>query len=443
MVTGLVYFTHFLRLHLCFYRNTGHKCIAKSVFSNSNFSPGLYDAIDIYHVYVFYVDILMNTGEVKVMSLNIIPKVVLHEHIEGAITPDIACKLARKYGVTIPEDYLDLSGRKINIDNRGFSSFIKVYDFFASLIRDEDDYYIVTKDYLERNAKLGLIYCELISSPLHMAPGKEKYFDCKQYKACLDSIRAAINEVHNQYGLITKLHVVAIRHLGLMHIASVIDLADNNQDDLVVGLNIAGDEREGSFQEISELTNRTVLMKSFHAGEICGPESIHQAIEAGAVRIGHGINAIYDDVLIDRLISENILLEISITSNLTLLNEYRDDPSLHPVKKLYNAGVRINLNTDDAGIFDTDIGKEYNIARDIYGFSDAELLDISLCALEASFIGDDKKSTLLNRVYCDFGEQDILELKLKAYSQDISLALQERLVKRIADIDTLMISLKS
>lgn len=57
MVTGLVYFTHFLRLHLCFYRNTGHKCIAKSVFSNSNFSPGLYDVIDIYHVYVFYVDI--------------------------------------------------------------------------------------------------------------------------------------------------------------------------------------------------------------------------------------------------------------------------------------------------------------------------------------------------------------------------------------------------
>ncbi|MEZ2576356.1 hypothetical protein [Buttiauxella ferragutiae] len=52
-----------------------------------------------------------------------------HEHVEGGITPNATCKLARKYGVTIPEDYLDLSGRKVNIDNSNFSSFIKVCYF--------------------------------------------------------------------------------------------------------------------------------------------------------------------------------------------------------------------------------------------------------------------------------------------------------------------------
>ncbi|MEZ2576357.1 hypothetical protein [Buttiauxella ferragutiae] len=107
-----------------------------------------------------------------------------------------------------------------------------------------------------------------------------------------------------------------------MHIASIIYLVGNNPDDLVIGMNIAGDEHEGNFQDISELTNRILLMKSFDAGEICRPESINQTIEAGTTRIGHGINAIYDETLIDRIISKRNLLVASITSTLTFLNKY-------------------------------------------------------------------------------------------------------------------------
>ena len=122
--------------------------------------------------------------------------------------------------------------------------------------------------------------------------------------------------------------------------------------------------------------------------EVITPESIVKALAVGSKRIGHGIASIKDALLLEELASKGVTLEVAPTSNRILVREFDGDITRHPVKKIYDAGVRLTLNTDDAGIFGTDIGKEYRIAANKLGFKRAELFDVTLCGVEAGFADD-------------------------------------------------------
>ena len=98
-----------------------------------------------------------------------------------------------------------------------------------------------------------------------------------------------------------------------------------------------------------------------HAGEGTNPQSIWDALELGAERIGHGISAIEDPVLMNHLRDREIPLEICITSNVVtgVVGRMED----HPVRRLYDAGVPIILNTDDPAMFGCSLTGEFELAR--------------------------------------------------------------------------------
>ena len=99
------------------------------------------------------------------------------------------------------------------------------------------------------------------------------------------------------------------------------------------------------------------------------------ALEIGAERIGHGIRAVDDADLMRRLREEQIPLEVCITSNVK--TGAVASLAAHPVRRLFDAGVPITLNTDDPGLFDCDIAGEFAVARDVFGFSETELRQIA------------------------------------------------------------------
>jgi adenosine deaminase len=109
-----------------------------------------------------------------------------------------------------------------------------------------------------------------------------------------------------------------------------------------------------------------------HAGETTGPESIWAALRIGAERIGHGIAAARDPALMAKLRELNVPLEVCISSNVStgVVNSVEE----HPVRKLYNAGVPIILNTDDPAFFRTSLDREYELARDVFGLPVEELV---------------------------------------------------------------------
>jgi adenosine deaminase/aminodeoxyfutalosine deaminase len=149
-------------------------------------------------------------------------------------------------------------------------------------------------------------------------------------------------------------------------------------DQGVVAYGIGGSEERGPaawFTEVFAFAKRSGLRLTAHAGESMGPESVWAALELGAERIGHGIRSIEDPKLVEHLRERDIPLEICITSNLVTGVVKRLEE--HPVRRLYDAGVPIILNTDDPAMFRCSLTEEYRLAARAFGFTEPELRGIA------------------------------------------------------------------
>ena len=157
-------------------------------------------------------------------------------------------------------------------------------------------------------------------------------------------------------------------------------------DDGVISFGIGGDEVRGpasEFRDAYQYAKDAGLRLTAHAGETDGPDSVRNALDIGAERIGHGIRAIEDPDLLRRLRDERIPLEVCITSNVkTGAVESLD---AHPVRCLVDAGVIVTLNTDDPGMFGSDLAAEFQIASDVFGLSLTQLAQIRENAQEHRF----------------------------------------------------------
>ena len=359
------------------------------------------------------------------------PKATLHEHIEGTVTPEMAAKLAQRHNVSLPDNFVmkdgeydkaDFPNGRYAYDESDFWAFINTYDTVADMMRTPQDYYDVTKDYLSKNAADGGIYAELIVSPMHMATevnpetGKAE-LSAPRYAAMLEAMTNAAEEVKESTGLETRFIATGVRNLGAENVTDVAKFVRDNPHPLVTGFGIAGNERAGKFDDFAEalsIAKGAGLKLALHAGEICGPESIRNAVRLGASRVGHGVSAVQDPALMKELAEKNIMVEVCPTSNRILVGELKGDLANHPARKLYDAGIKISLNPDDGGIFGTQTGKEHRISAKEFGFTKAEMYDITLCALDCSFADVKTRKQLKENVYKRMTAEDRKEMAEQA-----------------------------
>ncbi len=359
------------------------------------------------------------------------PKATLHEHIEGTVTPEMAAKLAQRHNVSLPDNFVmkdgeydkaDFPNGRYAYDESDFWAFINTYDTVADMMRTPQDYYDVTKDYLSKNAADGGIYAELIVSPMHMATevnpetGKAE-LSAPRYAAMLEAMTNAAEEVKESTGLETRFIATGVRNLGAENVTEVAKFVRDNPHPLVTGFGIAGNERAGKFDDFAEalsIAKSAGLKLALHAGEICGPESIRDAVRLGASRVGHGVSAVQDPALMKELAEKNIMVEVCPTSNRILVGELKGDLANHPARKLYDAGIKISLNPDDGGIFGTQTGKEHRISAKEFGFTKAEMYDITLCALDCSFADVKTRKQLKENVYKRMTAEDRKEMAEQA-----------------------------
>ncbi len=359
------------------------------------------------------------------------PKATLHEHIEGTVTPEMAEKLAQRHNVSLPDNFVmkdgeydkaDFPNGRYAYDESDFWAFINTYDTVADMMRTPQDYYDVTKDYLSKNAAEGGIYAELIVSPMHMATevnpktGKAE-LSAPRYAAMLEAMTSAAEEVKESTGLETRFIATGVRNLGAENVTEVAKFVRDNPHPLVTGFGIAGNERAGKFDDFAEalaIAKGAGLKLALHAGEICGPESIRDAVRLGASRVGHGVSAVQDPALMKELAEKNVMVEVCPTSNRILVGELKGDLANHPARKLYDAGIKISINPDDGGIFGTQTGKEHRISAKEFGFTKAEMYDITLCALDCSFADVKTRKQLKERVYKSMSAEDRKEMAEQA-----------------------------
>ena len=163
----------------------------------------------------------------------------------------------------------------------------------------------------------------------------------------------------------------------------------------VVGIDLAGAEALYPTKDYVKLFSYAKTLEipfTIHAGEAAGVESIKAALDIGAKRIGHGVKVIDDEALMERVIKENILLEVCVTSN------YQTEAikRRHPIEKLYRKGVKISINTDNDTVSGIDINREYARILQETKMDIEDLIKCNINSIPFIFADDKTKNKLLN-----------------------------------------------
>ncbi len=307
-----------------------------------------------------------------------LPKAELHLHLEGSIEPETLHELDPGTPV---EEFRALY-RYANFD-----AFLKAFGAIGKRLRTPADYAHITRRLLQSLAAQNVRYAEII-----LAAGVVLWKE-QEFAPIFDAVRDAARESAVEVRWIFD----AVRQFGVPAAQRVAEWAAERLPDGVVALGIGGSEERGPaewFGDVFRYARGAGLRLVAHAGETMGPESIWAALELGAERIGHGISAVRDPVLVRHLRDRDIPLEVCLTSN--LVTGVVSSLEQHPVRRIYDAGVPIILNTDDPAMFGCTLTGEYRLARTL-GFSDEELRGISLNGFRYRFAAPAGESAALTQ----------------------------------------------
>lgn len=283
------------------------------------------------------------------------PLAELHLHLEGSVEVETLIELD-------PNLTRDEIARATSYTD--FEGFIQSYIWVNRKLNSPEHYGLVARRLFERLAAEGVVYAEVTISAGVILWKQQDFppiYEAVQREACASKVKV-------------RWILDATRQFGVHAAKPVFDLAAERLHEGVVAIGLGGFEGGGPARWYADLYKEARdrgLRLLCHAGETTDATSVWEALEIGAERIGHGIRAIEDPLLVAHLAEKKIPLEICITSNVRTgaVKSFED----HPVRKLYDAGVPIILNTDDPALFNCTLTSEYELARHEFGFTDAEI----------------------------------------------------------------------
>ncbi len=321
------------------------------------------------------------------MSLRDLPKIELHLHLEGAAPPAFIRGLAR-------EKHVDITGvfdEHGNYRFKDFWDFLRVYEAATSVLTTPEDYGRLTRAILEESAESGVIYSEAFLSP-DFCGGR----DLEAWREFL----VAIQEAAAGHEVTLRGIVTCIRHFGPEKAREVALCAAETAGDWIVGFGIAGDETNGRPKDFAysfDMAREAGLRLTAHAGEWCGPESVRDVLaDLRVERIGHGVRAIEDLALVDRLAEDGVVLEVCPGSNIAL--GLYPGVRAHPIGELHRRGVKVTISTDDPPFFRTTMALEYDRLAEAFNWDDGVFREIALTSLDAAFCDGDTRERLRKRL---------------------------------------------
>jgi adenosine deaminase len=316
-----------------------------------------------------------------------LPKAEMHVHLEGAMTADRLRTLARHHGMELdPRAVHPLRDDGTVAD---FTAFIAAFVTRMRALRDPDDWSALLDDFLTAQCARNVKYTEAFVT----------FYGALQGEYVLRDVLRAMAEVERHWharGCALRLVMDAPRQFGPDLAMQLFRLAAADESGLFVGVGIGGDE-------LAEPAERFVAPYAFaasaglgrtaHAGEHAGPQSVAAAVDLlGATRIGHGIAAERDAALLRHLRERGVAVDVCPGSNRA--TAAWDPARPHPVRRFVAEGIRVDVGSDDPGIFGTDVVEEWAdlVLRD--GFSPHALFEITLDSLDAAFLDDAHRARL-------------------------------------------------
>ncbi len=295
----------------------------------------------------------------------------LHLHLEGSLPSRTRAWLAARHRLPSPS-----LGR---FD--GFTGFLKAFGAVCDLMVDEVDFHRAARDTLRRQHALGAIHVEVLFSPqvfLRRGVPLERIMR--------GLLRA--REEASRWGLSAVYILDGVRQWGGEWLDEVVASAAPWAGRGLAGLGVGGDETGVPLRDLRPAflrARRLGLRTTIHAGEAAGAGSVRDAIEIlGPDRIGHGVRAVEDASVVQMLVSRGIPLEVCPTSNVAtgVVASMRE----HPLRRLYDAGALVTLNSDDGAFFGTDLRHEALMAVQCLGLTHGDLLAMAVTAARAAFL---------------------------------------------------------
>lgn len=315
-----------------------------------------------------------------------LPGVELHTHLEGSVTPRRLMTLADRYGQPgLLTSCLNSEGTAYVFD--GFFDFLDLFRKVTLLLKSPTDFFEVAMDLGQALYDDGVGYAEVSLSYGVML--KRNLDPLAIQRALAD----ASDQVFATHGVRMRWLPDAVRQWGLDQGWYAFEAAAKAGRSLgVVGFGLGGDETAGPARDFAPLfadVKAEGLGVSIHAGEMpstgqAAADSVRQAVEeCGAQRIGHGLGAVADPLVMAMLKARNIFVELCPGSN--LCTGAIENLSDHPLQDFLAAGIPCGLNPDDRSLFGLDRGGELKRAQQELGLNDDQMVRMDRWAREAVF----------------------------------------------------------
>lgn len=328
---------------------------------------------------------------------NDIPKTEIHCHLEGAIRTRTIIDIATEYGLQLPAyeaDKLD-THVKVYDQMRDLEAVLEAFAIFQNSIASPEVVERIAWELFEDAAKQNIKLFEVRFSPDWAFHGHNLDWD-----ACLEGLLRAQERAEKEFDMAIGYIAITSRSMGPASCVKTVDWAIRHRDD-ILGIDLADSERDFPLREFIAPVKKAKdagLKVTIHTGEDTPASFVKETIElTDPDRIGHGIHAMEDIQVVELIKQREITLEVNPWSNY-LTNSVRTIEE-HPLKQLFDLGVKVTINSDDPEVLETNVNNEYRIAHEILGMSMDDIASCNRYAYEASFIPEETKRRIWEKYF--------------------------------------------
>lgn len=327
-------------------------------------------------------------------TLQNLPKVDLHRHLEGSLRLSTMAEIACEHGVDLPSYDIEELRPYVQVttdEPPDFHAFLEKFNFIARFYSKLDCIDRISYEAVADAAEDNVKYLELRFNPVTLALSQGFYLE-----EVVERIISAVKKAEQDFDITVRLLATIRRDYDQDTARRIVDMAIHYADQSIVGLDLAGDEVHYSGQPFAKLFNKAKeagLGITVHAGEAAGAGSVRTAIELlSADRIGHGVRANEDLTVMDLVREKGITLEMCPTSNIQTAAVKAI--TKHPLRAFHQIGLQVTINTDDPSVSNTTLTDEYLVAvRDI-GVTMPEIKEMILVGVRAAFLPRSEREQL-------------------------------------------------
>jgi adenine deaminase len=320
-----------------------------------------------------------------------LPKCELHIHVEGSLEPELMFALARRNGIRLP--YASVEAVRQAYRFRNLQDFLDIYYQGMSVLITEQDFYDLAFAYLARAHADNVRHVEMFFDPQgHTSRGIP-------FATVLDGLSRAIGDAAQKLGVKASLIMCFLRHLEEADAERTLDAALPFKD-RIAGVGLDSSEKgnpPGKFKRVFERAREAGFFLTAHAGEE-GPASyVWEALDVlGVARIDHGVRAMEDEPLVDRLAREHVPLTVCPLSNVRL--RVVEDLAHHPLRRMLDKGLVATVNSDDPAYFGGYVQENYRASAQALRLGRDEVAALVRNGIAASLMPTSEKTALLAEI---------------------------------------------